>query len=175
MFIHLTKDFLDSNEDLKISGITGTDAKRVMLIIIVMTLHSLSEGLGIGVSFGGDGGLKLGTFISASLAVHNVPEGLATAIVLYPKGLSLWTIGLWCVCTSLPQPIMAVPSYLMVEWFIPVLPIGLGFAGGAMFYVAYDELIPEAVEKMDGKMRSVAGFVVGAAGLMLAAQICMHD
>ncbi|GMI39997.1 hypothetical protein TrCOL_g13878 [Triparma columacea] len=174
IFIYSTKSFLDTHEHLKISGITGSDAKRVMLIIIVMTLHSFTEGLGIGVSFGGESGQHLGVFISASLAVHNVPEGLATAIVLYPKGLSLWTIGLWCVCTSLPQPVMAVPSYLMVEVFVPILPIGLGFAGGAMLYVAVDELLPEAKEKIGGwGWTGVIGIV--SMGGMCMAQVMLHD
>lgn len=68
-FILATKKFLDQYEDLKVGGLGGTDARKALLIFFVMTLHSFSEGVGIGVSFGGVHGSELGLFISASLAV----------------------------------------------------------------------------------------------------------
>lgn len=138
-----------------------------------MTLHSFSEGIGIGVSFGGEFGASLGVFISASLAVHNIPEGLAIAIVLFPKKLSRWTIALWCIMTSLPQPIMAVPSYIFVEHFIPVLPVGLGFAGGAMIYVALTELVWEALEDI-ANWKTTMGVVIMSMAAMTKCQNVLH-
>lgn len=57
-----------------------------------MTLHLFAEGIGVGVAFGG--GQDFGTFISPTIAVHNIPEGLAIALVLIPKGVSALRAGL---------------------------------------------------------------------------------
>lgn len=128
----------------EIASLNGLDAKKALLIIGVMTAHSFAEGVAVGVSFAGEGALA--SFISTAIAVHNIPEGLAIALVLVPRGTPVWQAALWAIFSSLPQPLMAVPSYLFVETFHPFLPVGFGLAAGAMIWLVFSELIPEANE-----------------------------
>lgn len=134
----------DREEEFHLGAIEGADAIRMLLIVGVMTVHSFAEGIGVGVSYGG--GAAFGTFIAIAIAVHNIPEGLAISLVLVPRGVSVWKAVGWSIFSSLPQPIMAIPAFLFVLTFRPFLPIGLGLAAGAMFYMVFTELLPEAFE-----------------------------
>ena len=152
---------------VEIADLHGASARKALLLLGVMTAHSFAEGVGVGVSFGGAG--ELGVFITTAIAIHNIPEGLAICLVLIPRGTSVTKASLWSIFTSLPQPLMAVPAFLLVEWFEPVLPIGLGFAGGAMVWMVAKELVPEAREDLSAGM--VAGVVALATIAMIVFQV----
>ncbi len=167
-FIEVTRRRLGhQHEHLHLGVLRGADARAGLLIVTVMTVHSFTEGVGVGVSFGG--GEALGVFITAAIAVHNIPEGLAISLVLVPRGVTAWRAAGWSVFTSLPQPLMAVPAFLLVEWFAPLLPAGLGFAGGAMVWMVAVELVPEAREDLSD--RFVAAAIAASMAVMVAFQV----
>jgi zinc transporter, ZIP family len=141
IFIVFGRQALQGRE-VELGGIRGAGARQVLFMVAVMTLHSFSEGIAVGVAFGG--GQTLATLITIAIAVHNVPEGLAISAVMRPKGASILACAGWSVFSSLPQPLMAVPAFVFVDLFRPVLPYGLGFAAGAMVFMVFLELLPEA-------------------------------
>ncbi len=144
LFILVTQRLLQDHE-LEVGEIRGAGARKMMLIIIVMTVHSAAEGMAVGAAFAG--GMTLATLITAAIAVHNIPEGLAISAVLRPRGVSLLGCAWWSFFSSIPQPLVAVPTFLFVDWFRPALPYGIGFAAGAMVFMVLVELLPEAYEE----------------------------
>ena len=168
LFILLSQRLLEGYEDVKLGILSGIDAKKALLIVVVMTLHSFAEGIGIGVSFGGEGPPTLGMMVTTTLAVHNVPEGFAVSAVLVARGMSVLGASLWSVATSLPQPLLAVAAYKFVDSFIVIQPLGLGFAAGAMLYIAVVELLAEALEACGP--RNTLPTVAASAALMFFCQ-----
>lgn len=144
LFILATQRLL-VHSDAGFGGVRGAGGRKMILIVVVMTVHSIAEGVAIGASFAG--GITLATIITVAIAVHNVPEGLAITAVLRPQGMSLKSCAWWSFFSSLPQPLVAVPAFFFVDAFAPVLPYGLGFAAGAMVFMVLVELLPEAYEE----------------------------
>jgi len=153
-----------AERELHVGALAGADALKAITIVAVMTAHSLTEGVGVGVSFGD--GADLGVFVTAAIAIHNVPEGLAICLVLVPRGTRPLAAGWWSVFSSLPQPLLAVPAFAFVETFRPVLPVGLGFAAGAMAWLTLSQLVPDA--RANATPRGVAAaFAVSFVAMMV--------
>lgn len=150
ILVLLSHHFLErTDKDYSIGQVTGANAIKMLMIVGIMTVHSFAEGIGVGVSFGDSA--SLGSFISIAIAIHNIPEGLAISLVLIPRGTSVRNSALWSIFSSLPQPIMAVPAFLFVLAFKTYLPIGLGVAAGAMFWMVFRELLPDARDELENR------------------------
>jgi ZIP family zinc transporter len=167
LFIALCHTLIEGRRDLQVGALRGADALKAIMIVGIMTLHSFAEGIGVGVSFGG--GETLGSFITAAIAIHNIPEGLAISLVLVPRGASVAQAGLWSIVSSLPQPLMAVPAFLFVTTFEPFLPVGLGLAAGAMIWMTLAELLPDALKE------TPSGTVAAATSLSIAAMVAFQE
>jgi len=161
------------------------DYRKLLLILGVLTVHSFPEGVAVGVSFA-DLGLQaagttvglfgfsvplLAVFMTVAISIHNVPEGVAISIPLRTLGVSEWKMVWWAVFSSLPQPIGAVIAYLFVRIAREFLPIGFGFAAGAMIYLVVTEFLPEALDIGEGlpgggRRELVAGVVVGVLAML---------
>jgi len=140
-------------------------SKKGILIFIAMFLHSIPEGIAIGVGFA-TGNFHFGIIMAIAIGVHNVPEGIAVSLPLKKDGASTMKCAWASILTSLPQPILAAPAALLGWFFEPVLGIGLGFAGGSMLYLVIAEMLPEAIED-GGKSLAAWGVMIGLCTMLL--------
>ncbi|KAJ8565605.1 hypothetical protein K7X08_008181 [Anisodus acutangulus] len=147
IFILLCKKFLEQYGEVSMLDIKGADAAKVILVVGIMTLHSFGEGAGVGVSFAGSKGLSQGILVTLAIAVHNIPEGLAVSMVLASRGVSPKNAMLWSILTSLPQPIVAVPSFICADAFHKFLPFATGFAAGCMIWIVVAEVLPDGFKE----------------------------
>ena len=165
ILVFFSHRFLNSrDEDYSIGNIHGANALKMLMIVGIMTVHSFAEGIGVGVSFGESS--TFGAFIAIAIAVHNIPEGLAISLILIPRGTSVRKAAWWSIFSSLPQPLMAIPAFLFVLAFKEFLPVGLGIAAGAMFWMVFRELIPEAREEISNRVVYLIT-VVTAIGMLI--------
>ena len=65
----------------------------------------------------------------------------------------------------MPQPVVAVPAFLLVSVFQPLLPASLGFAGGAMIFHVRPELLPESFATSSAT-EAAWGVTVGLVGML---------
>ncbi|QGA80915.1 ZIP family metal transporter [Candidatus Nanohalobium constans] len=134
--------------------------KKMVLILGVLTIHSFPEGVAIGVAFAelglGSGVPILGFAVPAiaitmtiAISIHNIPEGVAISIPFKANGVSNWKTMGAAIFSSVPQPIGAVIAFLFVREAQAFLPIGYGFAAGAMIYLVLTEFVEEAFEEAE--------------------------
>jgi ZIP family zinc transporter len=129
-----------------LGSLSAEDSRQGVLVIAAMFIHSIPEGIAIGVGYA-SGEMAFGLLLAIAIGVHNIPEGLAVAMPLRARGVSVARCAGYAILTSVPQPLAAVPAFLLVSWFQPLLPLGLGFAGGAMIFLVASDLLPESLER----------------------------
>lgn len=136
--------------------------KRVWLLILAMTLHNFPEGLAVGVGFG-SGDIAAATVLAIAIGLQNIPEGLAVALPLIrEKYTPLKALG-YAALSGLAEPIAGFLGVAAVSIARPLVPIGMGFAAGAMLYVISEEIIPETHRKGYAKVGTtglIAGFII---------------
>ncbi|XP_067344683.1 zinc transporter ZIP11-like isoform X2 [Channa argus] len=152
----------------EVTGRTESSWRRILLLIIAITIHNIPEGLAVGVAFGAIGKTSSATFESArnlaiGIGIQNFPEGLAVSLPLRGSGFSAWTAFWYGQLSGMVEPLAGMLGASAVVLAEPLLPYALAFAAGAMIYVVVDDIIPEAQLSGNGKLASwtsILGFVV---------------
>lgn len=160
-------------EQIQKSSFARLGTRKELLIFIAMAIHSIPEGVAVGVGYtsGEVYHTEIGTYIALAIGIHNIPEGLAVAIPLRTNGASIHKCFWAATLTSVPQPLAAVPAVIAAWFFTPIMPLLMGFAAGAMIFLILTELIPEAME--NEKTIIIGWAVMAGFCLMLLVQVIL--
>lgn len=135
-----------------------------ILMLIAIGLHNIPEGVAIGA--GGSHNMELGILLSVMIALHNIPEGMAIAAPLVAGGLNRGKVIFMTAMSGAPTFIGGLLGVWLGNISAVATSISLSAAGGAMLYVVFSELIPQAYELSEGRiatMVSLLGVLVGMA------------
>jgi zinc transporter ZupT len=150
----------------KISVLNKKESRKGILILVAMSIHSFPEGIAIGIGYA-TGELEVGFLVALAIAVHNIPEGIAISLPLRASGVSVTRCVFYSILSSFPQPVAAVPAVIAVVFFQRLLPVGLGFAAGAMIYLVIAEMLPESLETSSCGPKETAWWLLVGTAMML--------
>ena len=162
-FLVLADQWLPYEKFLE-QGETFDSLRKVWLFIAAVALHNLPEGGAVGVSFG-SGDWHNGVALATAVALQNIPEGLAVAMPLVALGYRREQAVLIATLTGLIEPVGGILGVVMAKAFLPLMPIGMAFAAGAMLFVINDDIIPETQSR--GKARYATFAVMGGFIVMM--------
>ena len=142
--------------------------KRLLILMISITVHNIPEGLAIGVGFAAIGSSKSATFESArnlalGIGIQNFPEGMAVSVPLAAAGYHPFKAFLYGQLSGLVEPIFGVIGALIASVAKPVLCYALSFGAGAMIYVVFDNIVPESNLHGNGRISTwgaMSGFII---------------
>ena len=148
---------------------TGPAAGRSGLLLagVVMAaaiaLHNVPEGMVIGAAFAA-GEADSGWLLAAVIGMHNIPEGMAVSVPMTAGGERRWKAAALAALTGAPTVLGAALGFAVGGMSPAALAVVLSLASGAMLYVVFAELLPEAVGLWQSKLHALAvgmGMIVG--------------
>lgn len=137
-----------------------------IIMACAIALHNLPEGMVIGVSYtGAENAMdRAGLVMAIVIGLHNIPEGMAVSVPLISGGMPRGRAVLVTALSGAPTMIGALIGYGLGGLGPAALCVALSFAAGAMIYVVFGELIPEAFLMWRSKSPAFAiliGIIVG--------------
>lgn len=152
--------------------------RRVLLLVVAITVHNFPEGMAVGFGFGAVPNVsqkghrrmyEAAWNLAIGIGIQNFPEGFAVSVPLYREGMSKWNAFLAGQASGIVEPIAGLMGYFMVYTAQSLLPYALAFAAGAMIFVVCDDLLAEVHRDQVGHESSIAswGVMIGFTTMMV--------
>lgn len=147
----------DSKFSLFVAGIVMASA---------IAFHNVPEGMTIGASYASNDGVmgSSALMLAILIGLHNIPEGMAVSVPLISGGMHRSKAVFITALSGAPTIIGALLGYWLGDIGNLGLAISLGFASGAMLYVVFGEIFPQAILMYQSKLPTfftIFGLVVG--------------
>ena len=153
---------LESQDTTSSGQLSNESWRRMLALIIAITVHNIPEGLAVGVGFAGTNFAKARN-LAMGIGIQNFPEGLAVSLPLAAAGQPKWKAFLWGQFSGFVEPIFGLLGCLFLGIAEVLLPYALGFAAGAMVFVVMDDIIPDSCSRNNSGLASkfsIIGFIV---------------
>jgi len=154
-----------------LEAVRARSLQRGVLVGVAIAIHNLPEGFVVGVTYTAQP--ALGFLVAAAIALHNIPEGIAVATPLFAGGVSKLKSVFWATLSGLTEPVAAIFGAVFVFAVGDIVPLALALAGGAMFYVVSDEIIPES-HSHGYEHEATLGLIFGFVAMLLLEAIIRH-
>ena len=137
-----------------------------IVMACAIALHNVPEGMTIGASYANNDGVmgSSALMLAVLIGLHNIPEGMAVSVPLISGGMGKVKAVLLTALSGAPTIIGALLGYLIGDMGMLGLALSLGFAAGAMLYVVFGEIIPQAILMYHSKLPAfsvIFGMLVG--------------
>ena len=143
-----------------------------LVLAAAVALHNMPVGMAIGATFAGSGQgpgqWHAGALAALIIGLHNIPEGMSIAAPLLTGGSRpAGAVGV-AALSGLPTILGALLGYSLGTMNPLLLSISLSFAAGAMLYVVFGELLPEASALWRSKLPALAAVLGILTGMGIA-------
>ena len=134
-----------------------------------IALHNVPEGMTIGASYASENGVlgKSAITLALLIGLHNIPEGMAVSVPLITGGIGKVKAVLITAASGIPTIIGAFLGYLIGDIGPMGLALSLSFASGAMLYVVFGEILPQAFLLYHSKHPAFAAIFGMFVGLLI--------
>ena len=137
-----------------------------MVMACAIALHNVPEGMTIGASYASNNGVmgRAALTLAILIGLHNIPEGMAVSVPLISGGMTKWKAVCVTAASGIPTVVGAVLGYWLGDIGALGLCLSLGFASGAMLYVVFGEILPQAFIMYRSKLpafTAIAGLLAG--------------
>ncbi|MCX7921038.1 MAG: ZIP family metal transporter [Clostridia bacterium] len=164
--ILILEDFIRKFDFVK-KGSANSDLLRAgILTSIGIALHNFPEGFAVGSGF--EASVSLGLTLTAVIAIHDIPEGIAMAVPMRAGGFSRLKAFLLTVLSGVPMGLGALIGAALGGLSKQFIAVCLGFAGGAMLYIIFGQLIPESKKIYLGRLSSLGNILGILCGIVVS-------